>query len=72
MKNTELALSLESMARQMRFGCGNHGCRINPTKGQATNTICDCLSVSRQARRLMNLIAVIEDDGIEVSPPTEK
>jgi len=65
-KNTELALSLESMAKQMRHGCGNHGCLINPPKGQATNMICDCLSVPRQSRRLMNLIAVIEDDGIEV------
>lgn len=33
---------LEMVAKNLRQGCGNHGCRVNPPKGQATNASCKC------------------------------
>ena len=38
----KLAESLDAVTRQLRNGCGNHGCVINPPKGVGTNAICRC------------------------------
>ena len=40
--NIELAECLESLARKLRNGCGNHGCVIFDPPGMGTNSNCTC------------------------------
>lgn len=50
--NTELEqlISLADFQKEMnklnewaKYGCSNHGCRINPPKGMGTNATCQCI-----------------------------
>lgn len=51
--------SLAVLNNQVQYGCGNHGCRINPPKGMATNSSCNCCPNSL-ARILTNLAAELK------------
>ena len=60
----ELADILECVVNHLRFGCGNHGCIINPPKGMGTNSTCQCRpALFRDA--LLNLASMCEETGRE-------
>jgi hypothetical protein len=58
----DLIHSLEMLLKQMKYGCGNHGCVIRPPKGMGTNSICRCYPsyVSHDLRELSNLVLRID------------
>lgn len=53
---------VERLSRWAQFGCGNHGCKINPPKGQATNGTCRC-SPYNLSESLLWLAAELVPDG---------
>lgn len=50
--------SIQILHNKAQYGCGNHGCNINPPKGQGTNATCTCYpnQIARQLRRLADTI----------------
>lgn len=52
------------LAKRLTFGCGNHGCIINPPKGQGTNMICKC-TPKNFASQFMGLAIECEKMGNE-------
>lgn len=61
--------SVERLLNQLKWGCGNHGCRINPPKGVGTNAICRCYprDISRTLFNLSLLTEKIGDGWEDVS-----
>lgn len=53
---------LEVVARRLRNGCGNGGCRVNPPKGQATNATCQC-NPRKVASFLLTMSIDLEEAG---------
>ena len=62
MTSIVLAEILESLARKLRHGCGNHGCEINPPKGMGTNCCCQC-QPRRFSSDLLLLAVEVERQG---------
>ena len=58
----DLSESVERLARRLKYGCGNHGCRINPPKGMGTNAVCRC-SPREISKLLLDLAALTEEMG---------
>lgn len=58
----ELQEDVENLARRLKYGCGNHGCRINPPKGMGTNSICQCTPL-KISRALLELAERAEQMG---------
>lgn len=58
----DLSESVERLARRLKHGCGNHGCRINPPKGMGTNVVCNC-SPREIAKLLLDLAVITEEMG---------
>lgn len=42
MNLTYVQAQIESLDSQLRYGCGNHGCRIKSPTGMGTNSLCQC------------------------------
>jgi hypothetical protein len=38
----KLKAEVERLDERLFYGCGNHGCRVNPPTGLATNGACNC------------------------------
>lgn len=55
--------SLEFMINNLKYGCGNHGCLINPPKGQGTNMICHCdpLNISKKLLKIALAVERMEN-----------
>lgn len=51
--------SIKRLYNQTIYGCGNHGCLINPPKCLATNAGCQC-SPRRIASDLRKLAEILE------------
>lgn len=52
-----LANYTRGLANHLEYGCGNHGCVINPPKGQGTNCSCRC----EPKRLIENFLWVAEE-----------
>ena len=55
---------VEYLARRLKYGCGNGGCKINPPTGMHTNMICDC-TPSKFASQFLGLSLELEEMGRE-------
>lgn len=60
----DLSESIDRLARLLKYGCGNHGCRIKPPKGMGTNAVCKC-NPHRISRLLLDLAALTEQMGAD-------
>ena len=69
MSYPHIADALESLAQKLRYGCGDHHCKIQRAHGLGTNGGCKC---SRLPDCLVEVAAQLQIDMAGPRPLTEK
>lgn len=64
MTSQRLLQELETICKQLKYGCRNRACRIGPNTGQCTNDHCRCRPIEF-SKRLLTLSAELEKQGRE-------
>ncbi len=64
MSKQDLIEDVKKLVSHLKYGCGNHGCIINPPKGMGTNMSCKC-SALNFSRILLVLAEQVEAMGRE-------
>lgn len=59
-----LLQELETICKQLKYGCRNRACRIGPSTGQCTNNHCRCRPIEF-SKRLLTLAIEAEEQGRE-------